>query len=203
MAVQAIYTVASLTTRVRSLIDEPIEANSAVTDAELLYFFNLCQLDISTRFPVAPYSSGSISGSSFDSAKEYTMSQDMFAVEVVHHNQMAIDPIEYAPYDDGRFVPRGYYMRYNKIGIPSVQSGDTVKIWGRGVLAEMTSASTPALPAVYSMPLIAYAVSMCKAKDQDEQGQTFWTQVYERDLQKANKVSALTQVGVRQIRSAY
>jgi hypothetical protein len=200
MAVQAIYSVSNLITRIRTLYDEPDSSNSYVSDAEIVYFLNMAQLDICTRFPVAPYASGTITGSSFDSNKEYTLTQDILLVERVHVNQVEFPPIQYEPYDNSRYIPKGYYIRYNKLGIPAVQSGDTVKLWGRTVFDELTTASTPLMPAVFSNALVAYGVKMCKAKDQDENGVAFWDQLYERDLSKAIGSHAVMQASVRSIR---
>jgi hypothetical protein len=201
MAVQAIYSVSNLITRIRTIYDETDSSNSYVSDAEIVYFLNMGQLDICTRFPIAPYFSDEISGASFStSTKEYTLTQDILVIERVHLNQREIGPIPYEPYDEARYVPTGYYARYNKLGIPCVQTTDTVKIWGRTVFDELTTSSTPAMPAVYNNALISYGLKMCKAKDQDQGGMAFWDQVYERDLANANRAHAQTQVGVRQIR---
>lgn len=195
---QVIYASSSLIPRVRTLIDEPDSANSYVSDDEIVYFLNLGQLDMVTRFPLAPLAF-TVAGSVFDDNKEWTLPNDVLIIEHLHINQSEIDPIPYTPYDDGRYKPRGYYVRGNKLGIPNIQTGDSVKIWGRGNLNELTSTSSPNLPAVFTMPLLEYAVALCKDKDQDEQGSSFWMNRYEKDVAKANRVSAQSQFGLRSI----
>lgn len=194
------YSVSGLITRIRTIIDEPDEDNSNVTDAELVYFLNMAQLDIASEISWAPYSNVALTGDDFDANKEYEIGRDLLSVERVHVNQVEFPVIPYEPYDNSRYTPKGFYVRDNMLGIPAIQDGDEVKLWGRTTLDELTSASTPALPAVYSLPLIAYGVKMCKAKEQDEAGVSFWDQIYRRDLTNAKRASAHVQVGVRQIR---
>jgi hypothetical protein len=199
--VRRIGTVQKAIDRVRTFIAETDPDDSYVSDTEILDFLNLAQIDLATRYNVTPYYE-EIAGSSFDpDTKEYMIpvTSDLLVIERLHVNQVPFTSMAYEPYDSARYAPRGYWFRDNKLGIPAVQPGDTVKMWGRQTPLDLVVTGDIQLHSAFAMPLVSYAVMLCKVKDQDEQGVSFWEQRYERELHKARAAAAQTQVGVRSI----
>ena len=184
---QSMYSVSGLITRTRALLDEPSTTDTYHSDDEIIYWYNLAQIDMASRYALVPYTV-TVSGASFDSNKEYTIPVDVVSVERVQSNLSDIPPIAFEPYNSGRWTGRGYYIRGGKIGIPQVVSSDSIVIWGRGQLNELTSASTASLPAYFTACFVDYALARCYEKDQNGELAGYWTGKYEQDLTKAARI---------------